>query len=98
MEDSIALAQALVRRGWDVDAALVDYELDRGPMVERTQAAASESAAYFRRVGAYTHLEPVQFGFNLPTRSGRITHASLGIRDPQFTRALDSWLAGTPLA
>ena len=98
MEDSIALAQALVRRAWDVDAALVDYELDRGPMVERTQAAASESAAYFRRVGSYTHLEPVQFGFNLLTRSGRITHASLGIRDPQFTRALDSWLAGTPLA
>jgi anthraniloyl-CoA monooxygenase len=98
MEDSIALAQGLVRRGWDVEAALVDYELERSPLVERTQAAASDSAAYFERVGSYTHLEPVQFGFNLLTRSGRITHASLGIRDPQFTRALDSWLAGTELA
>jgi anthraniloyl-CoA monooxygenase len=97
MEDSIALAQGLDRRGWDVEAALVDYELERSPLVERTQAAASDSAAYFERVGSYTHLEPVQFGFNLLTRSGRITHASLGIRDPQFTRALDSWLAGTEL-
>jgi anthraniloyl-CoA monooxygenase len=98
MEDSIALAQALVRRGWDVDAALVDYELERGPAVERTQAAASESAAYFGRVGAYTHLEPVQFAFNLLTRSGRISHASLSIRDPDFTRAVDSWIGGAEVS
>jgi anthraniloyl-CoA monooxygenase len=98
MEDSITLAQGLVRRGWDVDAALVDYELERGPAVERTQAAASDSAAYFRRVGSYTHLEPAQFAFNLLTRSGRITHASLSIRDPDFTRAVDSWIGGAALS
>ena len=94
MEDSIALANALARRAWNVEAALVDYELERTPIVERTQAAASESAAYFTRVAAYHHLEPIQFAFNLLTRSGRITHATLGVRDPQFTRVLDGWLAG----
>jgi anthraniloyl-CoA monooxygenase len=94
MEDSIALANALVRRGWDVGSALVDYELERAPIVERTQAAASESAAYFGRIASYAHMEPLQFAFNLLTRSGRITHASLGVRDPQFTRALDSWFGG----
>jgi anthraniloyl-CoA monooxygenase len=94
MEDSIALASSLVRRGWDVEAALVDYELERAPVVERTQAAASESAAYFGRIASYAEMEPIQFAFNLLTRSGRITHASLGIRDPQFTRALDSWFGG----
>jgi anthraniloyl-CoA monooxygenase len=98
MEDSIALANSLVRRRWDVEAALVDYELERGPAVERTQAAASESAAYFGRIGSYTHLEPIQFAFNLLTRSGRITHASLGIRDPQFTQALDSWFGGAAVS
>jgi anthraniloyl-CoA monooxygenase len=98
MEDSIALANALARRNWDVGAALVDYELERGPAVERTQQAASDSAAYFRRVASYTHLEPVQFAFNLLTRSGRITHASLGIRDPRFTRALDAWFGGAALS
>jgi anthraniloyl-CoA monooxygenase len=98
MEDSIALANSLVRRSWDVEAALVDYELERAPVVERTQAAASESAAYFSRIASYTHLEPIQFAFNLLTRSGRITHASLGIRDPQFTRALDAWFGGTRVA
>ena len=94
MEDAIALANGLVRRRWDVPAALVDYELERGPLVERTQEAASESAAYFGRIASYSHLEPIQFAFNLITRAGRITHATLGVRDPQFTRALDSWLGG----
>ena len=94
MEDSIGLANALVRRRWDVDGALVDYELERAPAVERTQAAASESAAHFRRVASYAHLEPVQFAFNLLTRSGRITHSTLSVRDPQFTRALDAWFGG----
>jgi anthraniloyl-CoA monooxygenase len=94
MEDSIALASSLVRRGWDVEAALVDYELERAPVVERTQAAASESAAYFGRIASYAEMEPIQFAFNLLTRSGRITHASLGIRDPHFTRSLDSWFGG----
>jgi anthraniloyl-CoA monooxygenase len=94
MEDAIALRDALVRRDWDIDAALVDYELERRPVVERTQQAASESAAYFTRVGGYTRLEPIQFAFNLLTRSGRISHASLTVRDPAFTRALDAWFAG----
>ena len=94
MEDSIALAGALARRSWDVEAALVDYELERAPLVERTQVAASDSAAYFARIATYTRMEPIQFAFNLLTRSGRITHASLGIRDPQFTRTLDAWFGG----
>ena len=94
MEDSIALATALARRRWDLSAALVDYELERAPYVERTQEAAGDSAAYFGRIASYSHLEPLQFAFNLITRSGRITHATLGVRDPQFTRALDAWFGG----
>jgi anthraniloyl-CoA monooxygenase len=95
MEDAIALRDALARRAWDVEAALVDYELERQPVVERTQQAASESAGYFARVAGYRELEPIQFAFNLLTRSGRISHASLGVRDPAFTRLLDAWFTGT---
>ena len=94
MEDSIALTAALARRRWDLNAAFVDYELERAPYVERTQDAASDSAAYFGRIASYSHLEPIQFAFNLITRSGRITHATLGVRDPQFTRGLDGWFGG----
>ena len=98
MEDAIALRDALERRSWDVDAALVDYELERHPVVERTQQAASESAAYFARVASYRELEPIQFAFNLLTRSGRISHASLTVRDPAFTRVLDAWFTGSAAA
>jgi anthraniloyl-CoA monooxygenase len=94
MEDSIALRDALVARSWDVDSALVHYELARRPVVERTQEAASESAGFFTRVAAYAGAEPIQFAFNLLTRSGRITHASLTVRDPGFTRSLDAWFSG----
>jgi anthraniloyl-CoA monooxygenase len=93
MEDAIALANAFVRHR-DVEAALVDYELERQPVVERFQEAASESAAYFERVSRTTHLEPIQFAFNLLTRSGRISHTNLALRDPGFVRVLDAWFAG----
>src|SRR5918994_748098 len=93
MEDAIALANAFVRHT-DVDAALVDYELERQPVVERVQQAADESAAYFQRVAHHADLEPMQFAFNLLTRSGRISHASLEVRDPHFVQALDTWVHG----
>src|ERR671910_881487 len=90
---SIALANAFVRHT-DVEAAIVDYELERQPVVERVQQAADESAAYFQRVAHHANLEPMQFAFNLLTRSGRISHASLEVRDPDFVRVLDTWMDG----
>ena len=93
MEDAIALANAFVRHA-DVEAAIVDYELERQPAVERAQQAADDSAAYFERVAHHADLEPMQFAFNLLTRSGRIGHGSLAVRDPDFVRVLDSWFDG----
>jgi anthraniloyl-CoA monooxygenase len=91
MEDAIALAQAFQRHPGDLERALVDYELERQPVVERFQQAAGESAGYFARVERYAHMDPMPFAFNLLTRSGRITHANLAQRDPQFVRVLDAW-------
>jgi anthraniloyl-CoA monooxygenase len=95
MEDAIALANALARHpagsARDIEAALVDYELERAPAVERLQQAADDSAAYFGRVGSYAHLDPMQFAFNLLTRSGRVSHTNLTQRDPCFMRVLDAW-------
>src|SRR5437899_9008831 len=39
------------------------------------------------------NLEPLQFGFNLLTRSLRITHDNLKVRDPQFVEKVDQWYA-----
>ena len=93
MEDAIALAAAIEREP-DLESALVAYELERQPVVERFQQAADTSAGYFERVAAHTGLEPIQFAVNLLTRSGRVSHANLTLRDPAFGRAADAWFAG----
>ena len=93
MEDAVALAQAFERHKTDRDRALTEYEMERQPLVERFQQAASESAAYFENVVRYAAFEPLQFAFNLLTRSGRISHANLAMRDPEFARRVDAWYA-----
>ncbi|HEX9335551.1 MAG TPA: FAD-dependent monooxygenase, partial [Pseudonocardiaceae bacterium] len=94
MEDAIALANGFERHRDDVPAALVDYEAQRQPVVARFQRAADDSAEYFRRVGHHTGMAPTQFVFNLLTRSGRIGHAELTVRDPAFTSRVDNWFGG----
>jgi anthraniloyl-CoA monooxygenase len=94
MEDSVALAEALDRRP-DLEAALTEFEMERQPVVDRFQQAALESARYFENVRRYASFEPVQFAFNLLTRSGRITHLELTRRDPAFIVAVDSSFAAT---
>jgi anthraniloyl-CoA monooxygenase len=95
MEDAVALAEA-IRRRRDLETALTEYEMERQPVVERFQQAALESATYFENVGRYARFDPVQFTFNLLTRSGRITHLELEKRDPSFVAAVDGWFAAAP--
>ncbi len=92
MEDSLALANAFVRHR-EFEPAFVDYEMERQPVVERFQEAARDSATYFENVKHYAGFDPIQFAFNLLTRSGRIGYANLMLRDPRFVRELDSWFA-----
>jgi anthraniloyl-CoA monooxygenase len=82
MEDAISLAWA-VRNG-DIDA----YEAERRPIVESTQRAAQGSLEWFEGIGRYTHQDPRTFAFNLLTRSRRITHGELRMRDPDFVATL----------
>jgi len=83
MEDAISLAWA-VREG-DIDA----YEAERRPIVESTQRAAQGSLEWFEGIGRYTSQDARTFAFNLLTRSRRITHGELRMRDPDFVAALD---------
>jgi len=93
MEDAIALAQTLQRHR-DVDAALDAYEVERRPAVESVQRAAQVSLQWFEETERYFgKLEPIQFAFSMLTRSLRITHANLKLRDPKFVAAVDAWFA-----
>jgi anthraniloyl-CoA monooxygenase len=92
MEDAIALAAAL-RTTADVPAALASYEAARRPQVESLQRAAQASLEWFESAERYHDTEPVQFVFNLLTRSLRITHENLRVRDPALVAQVDRWFA-----
>ena len=92
MEDAVALAKAL-KEHKGVTAALSAYEQERRPAVESMQRAAQVSLQWFEDTERYMDLEPIQFAFNLLTRSLRITHDNLKIRDPKFIETVDNWFA-----
>ncbi|HJR50171.1 MAG TPA: FAD-dependent monooxygenase, partial [Gemmatimonadales bacterium] len=92
MEDAIALAAAL-RSERSVPAALAAYEAGRRPQVESLQRAAQASLEWFESVERYHDTEPLQFAFNPLTRSLRITHDNLRVRDPELVAKVDRWFA-----
>ncbi|MFJ2619083.1 bifunctional salicylyl-CoA 5-hydroxylase/oxidoreductase [Glutamicibacter sp. NPDC087344] len=88
MEDSLALAACLHEHS-SVQAALEAYETERRPVVESTQRAAQASLEWFENIGQYKDQDPIQFCFNLLTRSRRITYDNLKLRDPEFAATVD---------
>ena len=60
---------------------------ERRPVVVSTQRAAQASLEWFEDIGHYVHQHPTQFAFNIVTRSRRVTHDNLRLRDPEFVAA-----------
>ncbi|MFI6085787.1 bifunctional salicylyl-CoA 5-hydroxylase/oxidoreductase [Streptomyces sp. NPDC051217] len=94
MEDSLALAACLHEQP-RVESALAAYEAERRPVVESTQRAAQASLEWFENIGAYAGQDPVQFSFNLLTRSRRITYDNLRARDADFADRVDAVFASS---
>ncbi len=92
MEDALALA-ACLEESPEVGSALAAYEAERRPVVESTQRAAQASLEWFENIDQYVGQEPLQFAFNLMTRSRRVTYANLRLRDPEFVAKVDQWFA-----
>ncbi len=93
MEDALALA-ACLHEHESIGTALVAYEAERAPVVLSTQRAAQASLEWFENLGQYVHQDPLQFAFNILTRSRRVTHDNLRLRDPEFVDRVDRWFAG----
>jgi anthraniloyl-CoA monooxygenase len=75
-----------------VTCALRAYERERRPPVESLQRAAQASLEWFEATERYMELDPLQFTFSLLTRSLRITHEDLRVRDPEFLTRIDEWV------
>ncbi|GAA1345999.1 bifunctional salicylyl-CoA 5-hydroxylase/oxidoreductase [Arthrobacter roseus] len=92
MEDALALAACLHEHP-NQETALEAYETERRPVVESTQRAAQASLEWFESIGQYGEQDPVQFAFNLLTRSRRITQENLRLRDPEFAHRVEEHFA-----
>ena len=56
-----------------------------------TQRAAQASLEWFENLAQYVDQEPLQFGFNIMTRSRRVTYDNLRVRDPEFVARCEEW-------
>jgi anthraniloyl-CoA monooxygenase len=92
MEDAIALARILHRQK-DLPAALREYQEERRTDALRLQNAARNSMEWFEKVRRYINLDPPQFAYSLLTRSQRVSHENLRLRDYAYLSGVERWFA-----
>ena len=90
MESAISMAEYLHSEP-TMQAAFEKYEDARRFEVLRLQSAARNSLEWFEEVERYVHLDPVQFNYSLLTRSQRISHENLRMRDKAWMESAETW-------
>ncbi|HZF83040.1 MAG TPA: bifunctional salicylyl-CoA 5-hydroxylase/oxidoreductase, partial [Burkholderiaceae bacterium] len=91
LEDAIDLAREF-ERDESVDEVLQAYEARRSVEVLKIQNAARNSTEWFENVQRYSGMEIEQFAYSLLTRSQRISHENLRLRDAAWLGQYESWL------
>ena len=92
LEDAIELARCFAEHT-ETDAALLAYEAVRSVEVLKIQNAARNSTEWFENVNRYSGLEAEQFFYSMMTRSQRISHENLRVRDAKWLQGYEQWLA-----
>jgi anthraniloyl-CoA monooxygenase len=95
MEDAITLAECLEgAQPTELTSALEEYESLRKLEVVKLQNAARNSTEWFENVARYATLPPEQFAYSLLTRSQRIGHENLRLRDTTYVDGVERWFGG----
>jgi anthraniloyl-CoA monooxygenase len=77
----------------ELGQAIDRYEQERRVEVLRLQNAARNSMEWFENVKRYVRLEPEQFAYSLLTRSQRVSHENLRLRDGRYLAGVERWFA-----
>lgn len=94
LEDAIDLARAMPAQGRvDILAVLERYGKARTVEVLKIQSAARNSTEWFENVRRYSAMEAEQFAYSLLTRSQRISHENLRLRDKAYVEQFEAWTA-----
>jgi len=91
LEDAIKLAKVLNRPGLERDSALAEYQAERNLEVLKLQNSARNSTEWFETLDRYLHFEPIQFAYSLLTRSQRVSHENLRLRDKAWLEDVERW-------
>ena len=98
-DSAIALADYLHSEP-TLEGAFQRYQDERRFEVLRLQSAARNSLEWFEEVERYLDMPPEQFAYSLLTRSQRISHENLRLRDPRWLGGVEDWFqrqaGGTP--
>ena len=101
LEDAIKLAEVMNRPGFGSGEALQqgleEYQAERQLEVVKLQNAARNSTEWFEHLDRYLKMDAMQFTYTLLTRSQRVSHENLRLRDPAWLAALERSLAETAL-
>ncbi len=89
-DSAIALAEFLHTED-SMERAFERYQEERRLDVLRLQSAARNSLEWFEQVERYLGMDPVQFNYSLLTRSQRISHENLRLRDPDWLHSAEKW-------
>ena len=92
MEDAIALARE-VASDRPLPEALAAYQDARMTEALRLQNAARNSMEWFEHVRRYIPMDAEQFTYSLLTRSQRVSHENLRLRDPDYLGGVERWFA-----
>lgn len=93
LEDAISLSEHLAAADLPLDDRLQRYEDERSVEVLKIQNAARNSTEWFENVERYLQFAPMQFAYSLLTRSQRISHENLRLRDAGWLREVENWYA-----
>ena len=95
LEDAIELTRQFQALGDDIPAVLARYQALREVDVLRLQNAAWNAMEWFEVVGTRycDQLEPEQFMYSMLTRSQRISHENLRLRDIGWLEGYERWFA-----
>ena len=89
-DSAIALAEYLHSEP-TMQAAFERYQAERRVEVLRLQSAARNSLEWFEEVERFLDMPMPQFTYSLLTRSQRISHENLRLRDPKWLGATEDW-------
>ncbi|MES2298849.1 MAG: bifunctional salicylyl-CoA 5-hydroxylase/oxidoreductase [Pseudomonadota bacterium] len=92
LEDAIELARCFGKH-LDARAALDEYQALRSVEVLKIQSAARNSMEWFENVERYTAMEAPQFAYSMLTRSQRLSHENLRVRDAAYVAGFEAWIA-----